>query len=75
MEVSCGTLHFGQHIAWGGHVQYWHVGQCAQSVVAQWCIALTGITFLQVNASEHQLTYYGMLVELSMGLGQSTWHG
>ena len=39
------------------------------------CVALTGITFLQVNASEHWLVCYCMLVELSMGSDQSTWHG
>ena len=80
MEVSCssltghGTLHFRWHIGWGSHVQHWHVGWHAWSIVAQWCVALTGITFLQVNASEHWLVCYSMLVELSMGLDQSTWH-
>ena len=74
MEVSCsslaghGILHFWQLIGWGGHVQHWHVGQCAWSIVAQWCIALTGMTFLQVNTSEHWLACYSMLVELTMGL-------
>ena len=37
-------------------------------------VILAGITFLQVNASKHCLACYSMLVELSMGLGQSPWH-
>ena len=80
MEVSCGsltghgTLHFGWHVGWGGHIQCWHVGQCAWSVATQWCIALSGITSLQVNTGKHQLACYSMLVELSMGLDQSAWH-
>ena len=73
--IGHGILHSGWHIGWDTDVQHWHVGQCAWSAVAQWCVALTGITFPQVNASEHQLACYGMLVELSIGLKQRTWHG
>ena len=63
-----GTLHSGWHIGWDGHVHHQHVGWCAWSVVAQWYIALTGITFPQANTSEHWLACYGMLAKLSMGL-------
>ena len=81
MEVSCGsltghgTLCSGQHIGWGGHILHQHVGQWAWSIMAHWCIVLTGMAFLQVNTSEHRLVCYGMLAQLSTGLDQSTWHG
>ena len=80
MDISCGsltcygTLNFGQHVGWGGHIQQWLMGQCAWFAVGEWCIVLTGIAFLQVNTSEHQLAWYGVLVELSMCLDLSTWH-
>ena len=73
--TGCGTLLFGWHVGWGNHIQHWHVGECAWSLVVQWCIALAGITFLQENTSEHWLVCYSMLVEISISHDQSTLYG
>ena len=83
MEVSCssltghGTLHFGKYML--VEMVTFSVGMWV-SVSDPCCGTVVHSTHWynicpQVNACGHQLGCYGMLVELSMGLDQNTWHG